>query len=395
MAELQAGRTVDEETSLLTSNRDDVPGASINHCRESDQELGHSEDSRGGGNSKSKHHIRQTQVNRCSGCLVINKRICRFLALLFTGVGVVTQLLTCFSRQNPYAHWTMQDQSDSNESNLNISYCKMVCDIRDKNFVTGFLFPDAVVVLLSLWVYFTKPTYNWIICTQIGIRICTWIFSWICGCNITSLDQSLNTLIEESEGKIYQTRIKRYIAYSIGYIICSLALSAIDIHYFGFGTNHFIIQSALFPNLISSNDTFKIPAIIFSLLGFIAFDFLYIYVIWTYTYRCDLLIDYLKSIEYKFPKNQTNWPWSTAGFTSGFTGGQQKKLKDASKFLRELNDNALATGTVIVIAGFTAFSCAINLTSTTDCPHIKKYGQVMVVTLRLVLWLCIVLFPFY
>ena len=295
---------------------------------------------------------------------------CSIIKLLFTlifiFVGVFIQLLTCFSRQNPYAHW-MENQHDLNENNSNISYCKMMCDI-DKNFFTGFLFPDAIILFLSLYVYLIEPVY-------------TRIYKD----NKTSLD----ILIDESKEEIWETKKGKYVKYSIIYIVCSFILSTIYIFEFGFGRNDVVIQSSLSSSLRSSNNGFKIPAIICSMLGFIAFDLLYIHVLMRYVNRCDFLIEYLEPIKSEFSQDPTN------GRVVRFTANQQNKIKDASKFLRKLNDNALATETVIVIAGFTAFSCVINLTNTTDCTRINKDWQALAVILRLVLWLCIVLIPFY
>ena len=70
-------------------------------------------------------------------------------------------------------------------------------------------------------------------------------------------------------------------------------------------------------------------------------------------------------------------------------------LKTANTFLKQLNDESFSTGIVIVIAGFTAFSCIFNLTITSNCPQDHKACQVVVVILRLILWLFIVLYPFY
>ena len=348
----------------------DVSVTSNDQNRESNPESRHSEDRSEGESAERETNSKdsqQTQLQVECTCFDIIKWIFRF-APLFAIMGALTQLLTCFSRQNPYAHW-MQDQSNLNENN---SYCKMVCNM-DKNFVTGFLFPDAIIVLLSLWVYLIEPVYT---------RI------------YKDKKTSLGILSDKSEGKIWETKIKKYGRYSIIYIICSLILSTTCIFAFGFGRNDIVIQSSLSSSINSSNNGFKIPAIICSILGFIALDLLYIDVLMRYAYRCDLLIEYLESIKTKFSQDQTSE--STVGVTPGFfTGDQQNKIKDASRFLRELNDNALATGTVIVIAGFTAFSCVINLTNYTDCPRINKDWQAVVVTLRLVLWLCIVLYPFY
>ena len=318
------------------------------------------------------------------------------IPLILISMGVFAQIFTCFSRQNPYAHWK-EDQSDLNENNSNISYCKMKCDTGDKNFVSGFIIPDAIILFLSLWVYFVEPVYSLIYKT------------------------SLDTLIDESKRKICNAEMTRYKIYSTFYILFSCALTIVDIFCFGFGRNDFIIQSALSSNLISSDNSFKISAIICSLSGFVALDLLYIHVIMRYTYRCDLLIGYLKSmVKKEFPKDQSNTrdtkgstaaagsatskpPASQDQLNTGetnentveFTYEQRKKIEVASKFLKELNDNSIATGIVIVIAGFTAFSCIVNLANNTNCPLINKHWQAVVVALRLVLWLYIVLFPLY
>ena len=63
----------------------------------------------------------------------------------------------------------------------------------------------------------------------------------------------------------------------------------------------------------------------------------------------------------------------------------------------------------LYIAGFTAISCIINLLNTTDCPvysessnqedhskiNKKQTWQVVAITLRMILWTLVVLFPFY
>ena len=316
-----------------------------------------------------------SQAESIQFCVSKRAKLCRwiygFSFIFFINFGVLAQLVTCFSRQNPYAHW-VEDPHDFNpgdNNNSDIPYCKLKCDI-DKNFVTGYIFPDAIIVLLSLWVYLLEPIYN------LKYR-----------CNIASLDKLIEKSTEvENNYSRFCVHTYIYTGISILYILVSLALSIGYLFAFGFVRKDVVIKSEIF----SSNGVVKIISIIFSLFGFIAFDLLYIQVILRYVYRCDFLVEYLKTIKDDFPKNQAN-----DDATIGFTDDQRKKIKTASKFLRELNKNTFAIGMVIVIAGFTAFSCIVNLISTTDCPRVNKDWQVLLVALRLILWLCIVLFPFY
>lgn len=131
------------------------------------------------------------------------------------------------------------------------------------------------------------------------------------------------------------------------------------------------------------------------MIGFIAFDLLYIQVITRYAYYCDYVINHLET---KIP-------------TQEITEQQKPEVEKAFKILRRLNKSSttIATEIVIVIAGFTAISCIINLFSTTDCPvysdssnqedhskiNNKQNIQVVAITLRLILWALLVVFPFY
>lgn len=174
-------------------------------------------------------------------------------------MGVGAQVTTCFSRQNPYAHW-IQDHN-LNENN---SYCKLKCDAYlDKNFFTGFIFPDVIVVILSVWVYLLEPS----------------------GCNAKCKFPAM--IIKESRMEIKQSTINKF---SMSYIAASLGLSVS--YLFVFGIKDVTIQS----NFVNSN--LKNILIILSLLGFIAIDFLYLKVIMRYAYQCKFLINYFLLIMY-------------------------------------------------------------------------------------------------
>ena len=71
--------------------------------------------------------------------------------------GVYFQIDTCFSRQNPYAHWVHAcnfNESQNNITNSTIQYCRLKCDTDNNNFITGLLIPDVIIVLLSFWIHF-------------------------------------------------------------------------------------------------------------------------------------------------------------------------------------------------------------------------------------------------
>ena len=185
------------------------------------------------------------------------------------------------------------------------------------------------------------------------------------------------------------------------------------------------------------------PAIGISLISFIAFDLLYIQVITRYAYYCDFVMNYLISVISKQPEQVTNQEVTVSKTESEQatnqemtvlkteseplqatnqevtvvttepeqTKEQEQKMnvENAFKLLRWLNKSTFTTEIVIVIAGFTAINCTISLLNTKDCPvysnssnqkdhfqiNKKQTFQVVVITLRLILWTLLALFPFY
>ena len=329
-------------------------------------------------------------------------------------MGVLSQSAICFSRQNPYDHWVEDDDFiQSIDDNLTVQYCKLKCDI-DKNYITGLLFPDFIILLLSLWIHLIwqiiHSNYEYHNCKSNLKRLnsfCKLLKDYL---NLTSLD----TLVKDSG--LTKRTIKIFTLFSIFYIIASLCISIFYLLAFGFLRKYVVIQSEI-------SSISRTSAVVLSLLGFIAFDLLYIQVISRYAYRCKLLIEYLKSIKTRKVQCQGTQQNQSTGVhvqnrdnanqsqhhlqsaasptqlpndsTETFTEQHQRNIEKANSFLKELNKSTFTTEIVIVIAGFTAFSCFINLINTTHCPQFNQNWQVLAITLRLLLWLCIALFPFY
>ena len=302
------------------------------------------------------------------------------LHILLIIFGVASQIFTCFSRQNPYAHWVHHPNDTLiQDTNSSTQYCLLKCDIN-KNFITGFIFPDAIIVLLALWIYLKKPVAAIIL--SVTDKSCTPLKDFL-----KINDSPIEKLIKETQcnDKLCCTRCC-YTLISILYIILSLSISILYLYAFGILTNDVVMQSPIKNKIVNNymKDTKLMTGL--SLLGFFAFDLLYIQVIIRYSYQCTLLVNYLNSIK----SNLSN-----------------DKVENAYEFLKELNANSATIQTVIVIAGFTAISCGINLFDTTDCPiysltkeansEVKWFQilQVTAVTLRGILWTWVVLFPFY
>ena len=304
---------------------------------------------------------------------LICKCIYKPLHVLFIITGALSQLVICFSRLNPYSHW-VQESNQSVNANSTTHHCQLKCSI-DKHFITAFIFPDTIIVLLSLWILLVELLDGPCCQSCQCLKHCL---------NINNAENShFNKLVKASNSPI---KIKYALAVvSIIYIILSLGVSIIYLWVFGITRKHVVIHS---PFITSSNndDIWRWVGIVFSIVGFLAFDLLYIQVIMRYAYQCCPLISCLNSI-----KNSLQEPLVDIESI-------QEKAKNIAKFLRLLNKSSVAIGIVIIIAGFAAISCIINLLNTTDCPmnnEAIQQLQVVAVTLRLLLWAFIALFSFY
>ena len=391
---------------------------------------------------------------------LIGKCIFKSLHVFLIIIGAFSQLIICFSRLNPYSHW-VQESNMSINTNSTTHYCQLKCDI-DKHFITAFIFPDAIIILLS----FMKLLVELLDCPCHQELCCQRVKNYL---NNNAEKSHLYMLVKSLKSPIDFKYAKR----SIAYIFLSLIASGIYVYAFGIARKHVVIQSPIITSR-NNDDIWRWIGIVCSILGFLAIDLLYIQVIMWYANKCYLLISCLNSIKISPQKQQGQEPGhqdqgprhqdqgsrhqdqgpghqeqgpghqeqgprhqdqgprhqdqgpghqeqgpghqeqgpghqdQEPGHQDQgprhqdqlvFIQEQKKKIEDIVTFLRQFNKNNVAIGIVIVIAGFSAISCIINLLNTTNCPlndkAIMQLLQVGAVILRLLLWTFITLFPFY
>ena len=309
---------------------------------------------------------------------LIGKCIFKSLHVFLIIIGAFSQLIICFSRLNPYSHWVQESNMSINTNST--PYCQLECNI-DKHFITAFIFPDAIIVLMSLWKLFVEL-----------LDCPCWSRHCQCLKDCLNINTDLNMLVEESQLPI-ETKYKK----CLFYILLSLCVSISYVFAFGIHKADIQLQLPITSSNININNTWRWLGIVGSIFGFLAIDLLYIQVITWYAYQCYILISYLNSINI-FPNQNQNQEQQNQNQIT-FNHNHKKKIENIVTFLRQLNNSSAAIGIVIIIAGFSAISCVINLLNTTDCPMnneaIMQLWQVVVVTLRLLLWTFITLFPFY
>ena len=338
----------------------------------------------------------------CCSCQCF-RFIFRLVHILLIISGVFFQMITCFSRQNPYAHW-MHHPNDTliQDTNSSNQYCLLKCDIK-KNFITGFIFPDAIISLLALWIYLIEPVAAIILKTECCNPLTD--FLKIKKIYVDSPDKKLIEVVQNKQRRskeFYYTSL-RYLLIVTFYIVLSLSISGLYLHGFGINNNDVIIQSPIKIEILNSKRKVVLTALFF---GFFALDLLYLQVIMRYAYQCTLLVYYLKSIKSKLTDEGNNNNGIDDGNEGNDEGNAQRNdrkfsrddVKKAFKLLKQLNASSATTELVIIIAGFTAISCFINIFNTTDC-HIHSLRkmqtlQVIAVTLRAILWTFVVIFPF-
>ena len=116
-----------------------------------------------------------------------------------------------------------------------------------------------------------------------------------------------------------------------------------------------------------------------AIIGFIAFDLLYVRVVMRYVYRCQMIIYYLKMIKHKVKHNEhCNHKEAI------------EEVKKAKKFIRHLNASSGTTGFVTIIGLFQAVNCAYFLLSDGS-----TYHETGTVTARLILFGFLAIYPFY
>ena len=159
-----------------------------------------------------------------------------FLILTIMIIGTGAQLHTCFSRQNPYSHWVeVEDERTLNENLSNCSdkpNCKLKCHIN-KNLITGYFFPYAIIGVLALWMYLIQPIYI--------LRYKS---------SITNLNKLIKKL---SSDQVKNLTVYQYVIFSFIYIVFSIALNIGYLYAFGILEGKVVIESKIFSNIQSTS----------------------------------------------------------------------------------------------------------------------------------------------
>lgn len=153
--------------------------------------------------------------------------------------GVFFQLATCFSRQNPYAHWVRDSTNNSTDDNATgIQYCHLECDIN-KGFITGLLFPDVIVVLLSFQVNLVEPALNHFEKFKEFVKE-----------YVINFDGDLDDMFKEPDhDELTMTTTITYTCYSVLYIVLSLLLGIFYLVAFEIITRKGLVIHSIAPNV--------------------------------------------------------------------------------------------------------------------------------------------------
>ena len=279
-------------------------------------------------------------------------------------VGLSAQLMTCFRRD-----WISTNLSTVlfHETHKEILRCDDKVEV-----ITGLVIPTIVIVLWAFWLYF-------------GLRVGSIYYSCCKFCGWKELKtvmkadtpETLNILVQASKDKLTKSYVTvTYTLIPIIYIGLSTAVSYGYLRVFKVAYDNVVIQPPLGgPMLVGK---VKLGIIILSFIGFIALDLLYLRVMLRYAYRCQLIIYCLKLLkdELKEYKERT-----VAQQNQDKETELMDKTEAANTFIKELNASSCTTAMLIIVAGFQAVNCAVNLL----CEEIS-YKQAEVVIARLLLW---------
>lgn len=327
---------------------------------------------------------------RCSFQWLIIWPVVVIFRLSFIVTAVVSQLMTCFRRDQISRNFTVVEIHNISMKKLN---CDEKCDV-----ISGILIPDMVIVLLAFWVYFGL---------KFGGQYCRGCFGWKELNSVMKADSigSLSKLVKAVREKLLEkTLIPAYTVIPSTYIVLSQIVSGLYFYAFKLANEDVVIQAPLGGPTLGKDIKYGIIAL--SFVGFIALDVLYLQVIMRYAYRCQMIIYYLQIIkqkvsEFKTAKKKTKdqSPGDQeierdVEYENKQFKGSQDDMKDntetAHTFLKQLNASSGTIALVIIIAAFQAANCAIILSS-----NDITYLQAVAVTLRLILWAFLAVFPFH
>ena len=163
------------------------------------------------------------------------------------------------------------------------------------------------------------------------------------------------------------------------YLIFSLAVSI-------FNLLAFEIVNAVMDWETNISGSLRITFIVLSFIGFVAFDLLYTEVIIKYSLQCQMNITFLEAIIDKVEAKVE---------AKGYTNQDEafKDVKNAQKFLKQLNENSFAIGLVLLITGLHTANSTISLLSIDH--ENSTYGQVIGLVLRAIHWTFLTVFPIF
>ena len=300
------------------------------------------------------------------------------LRVLFIMGGTFVQLMTCFRRDRI----SIDLKRIANDTSEKLLRC-------DDELFSSLLIPDAVIVLVAIWVYF-------------GLRLgrqcssglwCSLYCKWKELNTAMKADtaERLNKLVQAVKSELQKKSIILcYTAIPLFYIVLSQVTSGLYFHAFKLDNKDVVIQPPLGKDDQLAGDV-KSIFILLAFAGFISLDLLYVGVIMRYAYRCQMIIYYLQIIKHNILKNDRKLRDNQADEKQ--KRKCHKEIMDevmiAHKFLKELNANSATTGFIVIITAFQAANCALMLLDN-DITHLKAGA----VTLRLALWGFLTMFPF-
>ena len=310
------------------------------------------------------------------------------LRVLFIIAGTSVQLVMCFRRDSINTDFKYIANSSDHEK---------VLKCNDKlEIICGLLIPDGVVVLVAIWVHLGLKFER-------QCKFCEWEVLQTAMKADTA--ERLNALVEDVKTKLQEKSIIAwYTVIPLMYIVLSQVISVMYLVAFHLANKHVIIQPPLGKARLAGDVKYGI--IVLSFFGFISLDLLYVCVMMRYAYRCQMIIYYLQIIKQDYLNNENN-PEAVNNKNNPEAGGNEgnqpqdqkarshqemmKKVTKAQEYIKELNANSATTGFIILIATFQVVNCALTLL---DKDKITSL-QAAALSLRLILWGFLALFPFH
>ena len=321
--------------------------------------------------------------------------------LLLIAGAVFVQYVTCFRRDWIATNHTIHTAYKYHHHKLTQKNITVVTCDDIVGLIHGFLIPDMIIVLLAVWMY-------------VGLK---WGIQSFCGWKelnaVVQVDkpETLTQLVCAAQKKLEESNVTvTYTVIPVIYMILSQVISAIYLIVFfeelqsqdtamssikSLKSTKLLIKPPLFHLNLSNRSTHLSTTLLhhetitslcigLSFIGFIFLDLLYLQVILRYAYRCQLIIYYLEILEERIEE------WKNNSESTITKQDLMNNTDQAYTFIKELNTSSFTIAFVIIIAGFQAVNCAVNLLSKNI-----EIQQAAAVIARLVLWGFLLVFPFH